>query len=148
MVGTMSGVNAELAPWLRMTVPRGLEGFRIEDAPIGRTAFASWVCAFKIPFDRHFLRLEQVEQNRGFREDSHSWLQSRWMHERTLSPEGTGRCRISDRVTFEPRMRFLEPLVERAVLAVFRHRHGELRKRFASKESGTAPLSTNRRTRC
>jgi ligand-binding SRPBCC domain-containing protein len=132
VVGTMDGVNAELGPWIRMTVPRHLAGFRIEQAPLGETAFDSWVCFVGIPFDRHSLRLERVEPRSGFDEASRSWLQARWNHSRTLTPTATGGCVVHDRVEFEPRVSFLAPFAERVVRAVFRHRHGVLVRRFGA----------------
>lgn len=42
-VASMRGVNAELGPWLRMTAPPGAGEMRIDDAPVGRPLFGSWV---------------------------------------------------------------------------------------------------------
>jgi len=133
VVGTMDGVNAELGPWIRMTVPPRRAGFRIEQAPLGETAFDSWICFAGIPFDRHSLRLERVEPGRGFDEASRSWLQARWNHSRTLKPTTAGGCVVHDRVEFEPRVSLLAPLAERVVRAVFRHRHRVLVRRFGAR---------------
>jgi hypothetical protein len=42
-VSTLSGVNAEMGPWFRMTSPRGLD--RLEPAQItfGQPMFRSWL---------------------------------------------------------------------------------------------------------
>jgi len=38
-VSTLSGVNAELGPWLRMTGPRGLGRFEPANTPVGQRMF-------------------------------------------------------------------------------------------------------------
>ena len=78
-VGTIRGVNAELGPWLRMTAPREVADLRIEDAPLDRVLFSSWVLLAGLPIDRHHLRLERVEPGRGFYERSTSWSERAWM---------------------------------------------------------------------
>ena len=40
---TMEGVNRELAPWVRMTYPEDAAVLNLEDAPLGRPAFDSWL---------------------------------------------------------------------------------------------------------
>ena len=130
VVGTMRGVNAELGPWLRMTVPAEADKLRIEDAEVGKELFASWVLFLGVPIDRHYLKLERVDRGRGFTEKSHSWTESRWVHERTVVPAGRDACVVTDRLELTPRLRALTPLLVRVVTAVFQHRHRRLRKRF------------------
>lgn len=129
-VSNMAGINEEFAPWLKMTAPPGLETMSIEDAPLGEELFASWVTFVGIPIDRHFLKLLSVNPGRGFSEKSYSWTERVWIHERTLSPEGTDGCTITDHLEFEPRLPFLTPLVGIAVTEVFKHRHARLREKF------------------
>ncbi len=131
VVGTMDGVNAELMPLIRMTSPKEARGFRIEDAPLGQVAFKSWLLlGGLLPVDLHALRLFEVHPGHGFVESSTSWLQSLWRHERTLqdTPEG---CRITDTVTFVPRLGLAAPLTRLIVGAVFSHRHRRLQNRHA-----------------
>ena len=56
-------------------------------------------------------------------------MQRTWEHERTIAPEDGG-TRVTDRVTFVPRLpgagRVAEPIVRR----VFTHRHDRLRSAF------------------
>ncbi len=131
VVGRMSGVNAELAPWLRMTAPRAALDVRIEDAPLGRPLFASWVLLFGVvPIDRHRFLLASVDPGRGFVEDSTSWSQRRWEHRRLVEAHADG-CILTDRLTFRPRVSFLGPILQRVIGAIFRHRHRRLRQRFA-----------------
>lgn len=134
VVGTMKGVNAELAPWLRMTAPPEASNLRIEDAPVGRPMFASWVLLRGVlPIDRHSLMLAQIEPGQGFVEDSTSWSQRRWEHRRHLDPRGERACILTDRLTFTPRLGWSGPILARVIGAVFRHRHRMLRERFGSR---------------
>jgi hypothetical protein len=134
---TMAGVNAELAPWVRMTHPGGLN--RLEDAPelIGQpVAFHSWLLAGGVvPFDRHALGLVSVERFDGgggaFVEESSSWLQRRWRHEREVVVHGAG-CRVTDRLLVEPRLAFNRPLVAKVVPWLFDRRHRVLSERFGT----------------
>lgn len=139
-VGTMEGVNQELAPWLRMTSPAEASRARIEEAPLGEVMFASWVLLGGVlPIDRHSLRLVAVEPGRGFVEDSTSWTQMRWEHRRELTPTESAACVLTDRLTFTPRVRLVGPLLEAVVSAAFRHRHARLRARFGGEASGPNP---------
>lgn len=130
-ITTFRGVNAELLPLVRMTEPRSLRGRTLASAQPGERA-ASWLLAAGIvPFDRHLLGIESVVAGSGFVEESTSWLQRRWRHERTLEPEGDG-TRVTDRLTVEPRLRLAAPVVARVVPKVFAHRHRRLVARFGS----------------
>jgi hypothetical protein len=128
----MGGVNAELGPWLRMTTPAGLEWMRIEDAPLDQVLFASWVLFAGLPVDRHFFRLLRVEPEKGFLEQSSSWTERRWVHERVLLPTSNSSCTVVDRLEFTPRLRMMAPLLVRVIGAVFRHRHRRLREQFGA----------------
>lgn len=128
---TMEGVNRELAPWVRMTVPRAARGKRLADVTPGREAFASVLLAFGlVPFDVHHLTLDRVLE-RGFDEESWSWLQRRWRHERRVEPAASG-CVVVDRVTVAPRWAPTS-VVERAVRRLFEARHRHLRARFGGR---------------
>ena len=126
---TMDGVNAELAPFVRMTVPAAARGLTLEDVVLGQVAIRSVLLAGRlVPFDRHDLVLERVDPGRGFHERSTSLLQRRWEHERTLVPDGAGTL-VTDRVTFEPRVGSAR-LIAPVVAALFRHRHRHLARTF------------------
>jgi hypothetical protein len=125
-----AGINDELRPLMRMTVPRGAENFGLDDPEPGRIG-RSWVLLFGlIPFDYDDIAVVRVEAGRGFLERSTMLSQRLWEHERTLEPLGEGRCRVTDRVAWEPRLPlpggWLRPLIH----FVFRHRHGRLRRAF------------------
>ncbi len=124
------GINAELGPVLRMTVPRGLESLdlhALRPGPLGR----SWLLLFGlIPIDYDEIGLERIEPGRGFLERSTMLSQRLWEHERTIEPgEGTGTV-IVDRIAWEPRPPLPGRLLRPLFAAVFRHRHRQLRRHF------------------
>lgn len=130
-VFTMAGVNHELLPFVRMTCPRRWRQVGLSEAPVGRLLFHSWLLGFGVvPFDRHAFSLESVVVGEGFVEESTSWLQRRWHHERQLWPVPGGACRVEDHLIVEPRLTMLGPIVSLVVSAVFRHRHRRLARRF------------------
>ena len=130
----MRGVNAELAPWLRMTAPPEAANLRIEDAPVGQPLFTSWVLlAGVLPVDRHAFKFAEVERGRGFVEQSTSWTERRWEHRRHVELCGEHGCTVTDRLTFTPRVSVSGPLLSRVVGAVFAHRHRVLRERFGGR---------------
>lgn len=132
-VTTLEGVNAELAPWLRMTGPWRSSDLDLARAPLNRPWVVSWVLAVGlIPIDRHVLGLERLEPPRGFREHSWSLLHRDWIHERSLDPLPNGGCQLTDRVAFSPRVPLLGELEVLVVGAIFRHRHHRLRAVFGT----------------
>lgn len=127
-VFSMRGVNRELGPWVRMTVPPG--GELRADRP-GEVLFPSWILLVGLlPVDRHFLRFESVEPGRYFREDSWSWTHRYWRHTRTLEAVGKG-VLLTDEVRFRPRLFFLGHLLRPVYGWVFAHRHRRLVARFS-----------------
>ena len=131
-VSTMEGVNAELAPIVRMTCPAELSG-RVMDpevVPLNTRVFRSWILLFGIvPIDYDDLTFVRIEPGRGFLESSAMLTQRRWVHQRTLEPVAGG-CRVTDRVRFEPRLPFGGSLMRAVFRRVFEHRHRRLRRAF------------------
>jgi hypothetical protein len=131
-VMSADGINFEMAPFLRMTVPRGLEELdlaRVQPGRLGR----SWILLFGlVPVDYDDLGLERIEPGRGFLERSTMLSQRLWEHERTIEPRPGGGCTVTDRVAWEPRLplpgRLLAPLFG----AFFRRRHRRLRRHFGT----------------
>jgi hypothetical protein len=124
------GVNDELGPWLRMTVPRGLDSLDLETVEPGSLG-RSWVLLFGlIPVDYDDLGLERIEPGRGFLERSTMLSQRLWEHERTIEPSAEGGCTIVDRVAWEPRLPLPGKLLRPMFRAVFHRRHRRLLRHF------------------
>lgn len=131
-VATMAGVNRELMPAARMTFPAKFDRLDTADVPLGEVLFRSWVLLGGVlPYDRHALRLIELDPGRGFHEESTSWAQRRWTHIRSLAPVDGGTL-IRDEVLFQPRLSFLAPLLRPIIAGVFRHRHRVLRRDFGA----------------
>lgn len=123
-----AGINEELMPLMRMTVPRGAEDFGLDDEAPGRIG-RSWVLLFGfLPFDYDDLNIVQLDPGRRFLERSKTLSMRLWEHERTLEPLGEDRCQITDRLAWEPRLplpgTWLRPLIR----AIFKHRHRRLQR--------------------
>ncbi|MBI2394750.1 MAG: hypothetical protein HYV09_34595 [Deltaproteobacteria bacterium] len=133
VVSSMRGVNDELAPWLRMTHPRGVDRLDAQEVPLGRPLFRSWLLLFGVlPVDFDHIGFARVEPGRGFREESTMLTMRAWTHERTIAPVlgNEGGCELTDRIELEPRLALALPLSQRITAALFRHRHRRLRARF------------------
>jgi ligand-binding SRPBCC domain-containing protein len=130
-VANMRAVNAELAPWLRMTYPRRFDTMDLHALPVApAVAFRSLILLFRVlPVDRYSVRFERVERDRGFVEQSSTLSQRYWQHERSLEAVPQG-CRVRDRVRFESRIPFLGALLRPLLRGVFVHRHQNLRRLF------------------
>lgn len=133
VVSTMDGVNAELRPFVRMTHPAHLQSLADAEIVPGEVVFHSWLLAGGVlPFDRHALALERVIDGEGFDEESTSWMQRRWRHERRLIDHDDGTCTVTDHLVVEPRLGLLRPLGARVVRFLFGHRHRRLVERFGT----------------
>lgn len=146
-VVTVAGVNDELGPWLRMSVPRRYRSqagdLNIDDVPLHEVLGRSWVKLLGVlPVDYDALMLVEREPGRRFQEDSTMLSLARWRHERIVEPAGDGRCTVTDRLQFTPRrpLRWIpgcSRLVEAIVGILFRHRHRRLASHFSR------PIPTN-----
>jgi ligand-binding SRPBCC domain-containing protein len=100
---TEEGINYELKPLLRMTMPRGLRGKSIDEVEAGVPLGRSWILLFGvIPIDYDDLRLVELEAGRRFLERSKMGSMRVWQHERIVEPTPGG-CRVTDRLAFELR---------------------------------------------
>lgn len=129
---TPAGINHELRPILRMTMPRELRGVTLEEFPVGRPAGRSWILLGGVlPVDFDDLCLVELEPPRRFLERSSTLAFSLWEHERLIEPDEDG-CRVTDRLGFELR-RGLRAVPGAAAIAraivgtLFSHRHRRLR---------------------
>jgi ligand-binding SRPBCC domain-containing protein len=135
-VSTIEGVNDELMPLARMTLPRQYAGMRLDPAivPLGERAFRSWILLFGVvPIDFDDLTLLRIEPGRGFLERSPMLSQRVWVHERSLEPVDGG-CRVTDRIRFEPRLPVLGPVLLPVFRFFFHHRHRRLGRFFGARE--------------
>jgi ligand-binding SRPBCC domain-containing protein len=128
-IATADGINDELRPLMRMTVP-GAGDIDLDSIEVGKPIGRSWVLLLGlIPIDYDEINVVELESDRGFVERSEMLSQRSWEHVRTIEPVPGGSV-ITDRVAWEPRLpvpaRALRPLFR----AIFRHRHRRLRRRF------------------
>lgn len=124
------GINDEMRPYLRMTLPPGVDRLDPESIELGKPIGRSWILLFGLlPFDYDDVTLVRLEPGHGFLEHSQMLSQRVWEHERSIEPEGNG-CQVTDRVSWQPRLglpgRPLRPLIG----WFFRHRHKRLQRHF------------------
>lgn len=129
-VTTPEGINDEMHPYLRMTLPSGVERLDPESIELGRPIGRSWILLFRlIPFDYDDVTLVRLDPGHGFLERSKMLSQRCWEHERTLEPAGSG-CRITDRVNWQPRLGLPGRPLRPVIAWFFRHRHRKLQRHF------------------
>lgn len=129
-VVTPAGINDELLPLMRMTMPRQLRGATIDQLPLRQPIGRSWLLLFGlVPVDYDDLALAEVDPGRRFFEQSTMLTQSQWAHERIVEAHEGG-CRVTDRLSWQGRTKPFEMLYGLAVPVLFRHRHRRLRRRF------------------
>jgi hypothetical protein len=146
-VTTPEGINDEMRPYLRMTIPRGVERLDLDSIEIGERIGRSWILLLGlIPFDYDDLTLVRLEPGRGFLERSRMLSQRSWEHERTVEPAAGGGCLIADRVRWEPRLGLPGAPLRPLIGWFFRHRHSRLRRRFGGSPSPHSPHSQSIRS--
>lgn len=135
-VTSPEGINHELAPFVRMTVPGPMKRRTVAELKPGDRLGRSWLLFLGfLPFDFDDIRIAELEHGRRFREASTMLSIERWEHERVLRPTSSG-TEVADRVTFQLKkpLAYL-PFVERALAGalskLFAHRHRRLAKWFA-----------------
>lgn len=130
-VTTPAGINHELGPLLSMTMPPGLRGASLADAPelVGRPlGRARLLLLGVVPVEHDEMTLVRVDPGRAFHERSSMRLLRLWEHERTVEPDGAGACVVHDRLVLEPRRGVPLPVARRLTAALFAHRHRRLRR--------------------
>lgn len=130
---TAAGINDELRPLCRMTVPSGgleLDVDRLRPpVRLGR----SWILLGGVlPVDYDDLCIEELAPGR-FIEHSRTASLDPWIHERTVSEAGAGRCLVRDQLRFEVRdplghLPGAESVAAAVVGGLFTHRHRRLRR--------------------
>jgi hypothetical protein len=128
---TPEGIRDEMHPYLRMTLPPGVERLDPENIELGKKIGRSWILLFGLlPFDYDDITVVRLEPERGFLERSRMLSQRVWEHERTLEPTPDGGCLIADRVSWQPRFGLLASPLRPVIGWFFRHRHKRLRRHF------------------
>lgn len=127
---TMEGVNAELKPFIQMTVPSEWSSKAIFEWPVGRELFSSWILLFGFfPMDKHTFFFQEVDRRRGFSEASTSLTNKVWRHHREIDFD-TKLCVVTDTAEFHPRFGPLAYVLLPVYHSVFKHRHKRLRSKF------------------
>jgi ligand-binding SRPBCC domain-containing protein len=127
-ITSIEGISAELAPYLRMSVPRGITALPDLKIEAGVPLFRSTIYLFGVlPVDYSKLTLLSLDEGVGFIEQSPMGSMRLWRHERTIQALTSG-CRIADSLSFEPR--FMPGLAAWVVKQLFTHRHKVLRVHF------------------
>ena len=132
------GINDELRPILRMTMPSELRGKTIDDVEVGVPLGRSWILLFGlIPVDYDDLCLAELGPGNRFCERSSMLSMRVWQHERSVEDAGEGSCRVTDRLGFELRRPLAwipgsARLARAIVAALFRHRHRRLARAFGT----------------
>jgi hypothetical protein len=134
---TDEGINDELRPILRMTMPQGLQGKTVETVEVGVDLGRSWILlGGLVPVDFDDLNIAELGPGTRFLERSKTLTFSLWQHERIVEDEGAG-CRVTDRLGFELRRPLawipgFAALAQAVVGSLFSHRHRKLASYWSS----------------
>jgi len=142
-VTTPDGINHEIAPYLKMTVPKSFRGKSIGDVAPGTHLGKSLLLLFGvIPFGVDDITVAQIEPGRAFREESAMTGMRTWIHHRTLQPLD-GKTVVTDTVTLAARLPIpgLTRLLSGILTKFFSHRHRRLLAHFASPRRSPSPGS-------
>jgi ligand-binding SRPBCC domain-containing protein len=130
------GINDELMPFMRMTVPRTMKGKSFDEAATSGKVGRSWFLALGfLPIDFDDITIAEYDRGRRFLERSTMLSMSSWEHERIVTGRDEG-TEVRDRVTFQERRPIawipgahfaLEAFLRR----LFEHRHRRLRRWFS-----------------
>ena len=124
-------LNHEFSPFLRMTFPEGVQDLAA-GVSLGERVCRSWILLFGfLPVEYDDLTFVEIDPGHRFLERSSMLSQRRWEHERLLVDDGDG-TRLTDRIEFEAKLRFLEPIYRLVFRATFAWRHHRLRARFGT----------------
>jgi ligand-binding SRPBCC domain-containing protein len=136
-IGTPEGINDELRPIMKMTVPRGLKGQTLDTVPLGKSLGRSWFLLFNVlPIDYDRIVVAERDPGERFLEDSTMSAMKLWRHERTLRTEGSATV-LRDQVSFQLRPHLawipgLAGLLSKVLGFLFTHRHKRLVEHFGA----------------
>ena len=127
---TMSGVNYELGPIIKMSAPEEWALKPITKWPVNQELFTSTISLFGfIPIDRHRFKLLSIS-SAGFTESSSSLFNVVWAHERTITKNGSGAI-VKDSVGYKSKIGSLSFLSMPVYRFIFNHRHRRLRQKYS-----------------
>lgn len=135
-VTTQEGINDEMGPYLKMTMPRQFRGRSIADVTPGTRIGKSFLLLFGIlPFGFDDITIARIDSGRMFREESIMTGMRIWVHHRTLEPVGN-KTIVTDEITLAPQAPMgLIPgwgkVMSRVLSAFFSHRHRRLNRTLA-----------------
>jgi len=135
------GINDELWPVMRMTVPAPMRGRTIADVDAGQRLGRSWfLLGGLVPFEYDDITIAELDPGRRFVEKSTMMSFRQWRHERILDEENGG-CALTDRISFELRapQRFIPgygKLLRAVMHWLFGHRHRRLARYVAAARPG------------
>ena len=124
------GIRAEMWPIFRMTIPSRVRTLADVEVRPGIPLFRSYILLFGVlPIDYSDLTLIELDQGRGFVEESPMGSMKLWRHERRIvdCPTDPSAVVLTDHLTFQPR--WASPLVRWFIRRTFEHRHAVLRER-------------------
>jgi ligand-binding SRPBCC domain-containing protein len=136
-IATPEGINDELRPWLRMTVP-GVGELNLDSIEVGEPLGRSWVLLLGvIPIDYDEITIVELERGSRFVERSTMLSQRAWEHIRTIRPASGGSL-VTDAVSWEPRMPLPAGALRPLFRTIFSHRHRRLVRHFGGGPAGGA----------
>lgn len=132
-IASFEGINGELMPYMRMTIPRQHAATTIDTVPVGKPLGRAWIFyGGFLPLDYDALMLTELVPGSHFQEISTMASMRRWEHRRELEAVGEHATRVTDTIGFEPRISALAPLVEPLLRRIFAHRHRRLAVYFSA----------------
>lgn len=147
-ITSQDGINDEMGPYLKMTMPRSFRGNSIGDVTPGTRIGKSYLLLFGvIPVGFDDITIARIEPGRMFREESRMTGMRIWVHHRTLEPtNGTAgeTTIVTDEITVAPRTLLgLIPgsstLVRTILGHFFAHRHRRLARTMRTLGSSEPP---------
>jgi len=129
-----AGINHELMPILRVTVPRASRGVSLDEIEAGYYVGRCWMLlAGFLPVDYTKMTIAEIDPGTRFLERSTMGAIRQWQHERTFESLNPGRTRVTDSIKYELRLPLpgLASLAAHVIGLLFRHRHRRLARHFA-----------------
>ena len=125
----ISGVNRELAPYIKMSAPKQWSVKPICEWPVGEFLFYSRVTLFGlIPIDSHGFKFSTVSES-GFSETSKTFMHKEWNHTRSIVKADEG-SKVRDHIEYKSKLGFFGYILMPVFKAIFKHRHNKLKAKY------------------